>query len=197
MNNLGKILVKKCIRAEVNRSWMVHIRREIGPIFALILVMAAGLPAYAIEIANPGFEQELGEWVLNRDNGMTTVLPEAARTGKLGLRVTDKDPKQGSGAISLEMSVEPGSKYKLSAWGRGVDGTGGVGLYLRFLDDRGKPVAKPKAVVVPSSAREWTQYTLEAVAPEGATAVDVWIHSLASDMPVVDIDDLELTMVTP
>ena len=168
-----------------------------GILIALALTVLNAKQLHADEIANPGFEQELAEWVLNLDYGMTTVSPEAARTGKLGLRITDTSPKQGSSATSLEMSVEPGAKYKLSAWGRGIDGTGGVGLYLRFLDDRGKTIAKPKAVVVPSSAREWTQYTLEAVAPEGAAAMDVWIHSLAADMPVVDIDDLELTVVTP
>lgn len=166
-------------------------------LFAIVIFGFAVLPSHAIEIANPGFEQELSEWVLTRDYGMTAVLPEAARTGRYGLRVTDKDPKTGSSAISLETSAEPGTKYKLSGWGRGVDGSGGVGLYLRFLDGRGKAIGKPKAVIIPSDIREWKQYTLEDVAPEGAIALDVWIHSLAADTPVVDIDDLELTTVTP
>ncbi len=148
--------------------------------------------AVAQEISNPGFEQDFTDWAVRRDHNMSWVTEEAARTGKAGLRITDDNPEAGSGLFSLPVGVTPGTKYELSCWARGVSGSGKVGVYLRFLNEKEKLVKKEKYVAIPCDAREWKRYAVTDTAPEGAVLAQVWIHSFAKDTPVLDIDDIEL-----
>lgn len=151
--------------------------------------------ASAQEISNPGFELELTDWTTRADRGMSATADEAARSGKVGLRVIDEDTAGGSSLFSLPVEVTPGTKYEASAWARGVSGTGGVGLYLRFLNDQEKPVKKEKTAVMPAEVKEWKRYTVSDTAPEGAVMAQIWIHSFAKDTPVLDIDDVELKAI--
>ena len=52
----------------------------------------------ATELAFPsgGFEDPAGWTIGEEDGGMTTIVPEAARQGKMGLRVVDESGKAGS-----------------------------------------------------------------------------------------------------
>lgn len=145
----------------------------------------------AQEISNPGFELELNDWTLRSDRNMSGTTEEAARTGKVGLRVTDEDTTAGSGLFSLPVGITPGTKYELSCWAKGVSGSGGVGLYLRFLNEQEKLVKKEKFVAMPSEVKEWKRYFVVDTAPEGAVMAQIWIHSFAKDTPVLDIDDIE------
>jgi hypothetical protein len=146
----------------------------------------------AQEVSNPGFELELNDWTTRSDRNMSATTEEAARSGKVGLRVTDEDATAGSGLYSLPVGITPGTKYELSCWARGVSGSGGVGLYIRFLNDQEKLVKKEKFVALPADSKEWKRYSISDTAPEGAAIIQVWIHSFAKDTPVVDIDDVEL-----
>jgi hypothetical protein len=156
--------------------------------FSLLALTSLG----AQEVANPGFELELNDWTTVSDRNMSGTTEEAAHSGKVGLRVTDEEDKGGSSLFSLPVEVTPGTKYELSAWARGVSGSGGVGLYLRFLNDQERLVKKEKNVVLPSEGKEWKRYAVSDTAPEGAVMAQVWIHSFTKDTPVVDIDDVEL-----
>jgi hypothetical protein len=158
-----------------------------------IALLAAGMGTLcANEIPNGGFELELNDWTIRSDRNMSATTEEAARTGKVGLRVTDEDTTAGSGLFSLPVGVTPGTKYEVSAWARGVSGTGGVGLYIRFLNEQEKLVKKEKFVAMPAETKEWKRYAIADIAPEGAVMAQVWIHSFAKDTPVLDIDDVEL-----
>jgi hypothetical protein len=158
----------------------------------LVLLILGSLCAHAEEIANPGFEQDLTDWTARGDRNMSATTEEAARSGKIGLRVIDEDTGAGSNLTSLPFGVTPGTKYELSCWARGVSGTGRVGVYFRFLNEKGKPVKKEKVVALPSEVKEWKQYTVVDTAPETAVQAQIWVHSFAKDTPVVDIDDFEL-----
>jgi len=157
---------------------------------AFSLLALASLSAQ--EISNPGFELELTDWSLRSDRNMSGTTEEAARSGKVGLRVTDEDATAGSGLFSLPVGVTPGTKYELSCWARGVSGAGGVGVYLRFLNENEKLVKKEKYVAMPCEIKEWKRYSVVDTAPEGAVMAQIWIHSFAKDTPVLDIDDFEL-----
>lgn len=160
----------------------------------LLIIVLLGAPvAFANEVLNPGFESDLTDWIAKADRNMSQATAEAAHSGTRGLRVTDTHETQGSDVFSLPFGVEPGTKYELSCWGRGVDGSGAVGVYLRFLDENHKPINKPAVVSIPSDHREWKHYTLPVLAPPAAVSAEVWIHSFARDMPVVDLDDFEWT----
>lgn len=160
---------------------------------AVLAISLLGLATLsAQEISNPGFELELNDWTLRSDRNMSGTTEEAARSGKVGLRVTDEDTTAGSGLFSLSVGIEPGTKYELSCWARGVSGSGGVGIYLRFLNEQEKLVKKEKFVAMPSEAKEWKRYTITDTAPEGAVMAQIWIHSFAKDTPVLDIDDIDL-----
>lgn len=149
----------------------------------------------AQEVANPGFELELTDWWTRSDRNMSRTTEEAARSGRLGLRVTDDNDMAGSGLFSLPVEVTPGTRYELSCWARGVSGSGGVGLSIRFLNDKEKVLKKAKSVAMPSEVREWKRYAVLDTAPEGAVQAQIWIHSYAKDKPVLDIDDIEFKAV--
>lgn len=150
----------------------------------------------AEEIPNAGFELDLTDWSQQSDRGMSRATEEAARSGALGLRVTDESETAGSGLFSLPVEVTPGAKYELSCWARGVGGSGGVGVYLRFLDENQKLAKKERNVAIPSESKEWKRYAVTDTAPERAVVAQVWIHSFAKDTPVVDLDDFELKPVS-
>lgn len=160
-------------------------------VFLLLAFASAG----AEEIPNGGFEQDLTDWDSRGDRNMSQAVKDAARTGQLGVRVTDESDGQGSSLVSLPVEVLPGTPYELSCWGRGVSGAGGVGVYLRFLNEKGRGIGKDRAVTVPAEVKEWKPYAVKGVAPEGAVSAVVWIHSYAKDMPVVDLDDFVLRPV--
>ncbi len=160
--------------------------------FSLLLAFAS---AGAQEFPNGGFEQDLTDWNTGGDRDMTMAIKEAARTGQLGVRVTDESDGQGSSVTSLPMEALPGTEYELTWWGRGGSGSGGVGVYLRFLNEAGKGTGKDRVVTVPAEAKEWKAYSVKGTAPESAVSVVVWIHSYAKDTPVVDLDDFVLKAV--
>jgi hypothetical protein len=156
-------------------------------VFLFLTIATAG----AEVLVNGGFEEDLTDWDSRGDRDMSAAVADAARTGLAGLRVTDATENQGSSLISLPVEVVPGRSYEVSCWGRGVSGTGGVGVYLRFINDSGKAVGKERVVSVPAEIKEWKPYAVRGIAPENAVAGVVWIHSFAKDMPVVDLDDFE------
>lgn len=162
--------------------------------FAASLFLAFA-SAGAQEVANGGFEQDLTDWDTRGDRDMTLAIKEAARTGQFGVRVTDESDGQGSSVTSLPMEALPGTQYEVSCWGRGVSGSGGVGVYLRFLNEGGGRVGKDNAVTVPAEVKEWKSYSVKNTAPEGAVSAVIWIHSYAKDTPVVDLDDFSVKIL--
>ncbi|AHF90145.1 polysaccharide deacetylase [Opitutaceae bacterium TAV5] len=170
-------------------------------LFALAAV-AAALPAFAAGPipANPGFEDGLDGW-LPRDT-MASALPEAARTGKLGLRIADNDTVNGSDFHSSRYPVTPGQELTLTFQAR-ADGNFLVVCFWP-TNEAGKPVRIPgkkgdglASVLVKKQDDGWHPYTLTTTVPPGATAVSVWIHSWSSATGVVDFDDFVLEGIPP
>ena len=58
-------------------------------------------------LPNPGFEEGEAHWSL-ADHGMSKVAPEAAHSGRLGLRVADDSVRSGSSCRSAPVPAAPG-----------------------------------------------------------------------------------------
>ena len=168
-------------------------------------VMAAALtvfPAWAetrLSLANPGFEQEAEGW--------TGVVPEfarltadAAHTGELGVRIEDKDERQGSNVRSTPVPVEPGASYAVRFWARAVAHSG-VAVYVEFWNADGGMIttqARKNQIIytVPGDQTSWKQFTLAARAPEGSARLTVWVHSFNRSVASADFDDFSVSRLT-
>ena len=174
-----------------------------------VMVLAAAATSNADEplpLKNPGFEEGLDGWLTKGgDFDMSHAVPDAAHTGKLGLRVTDADDKHGSSLMSEQFDVEQGRTFELRFWVRNISGHG-LAVYLQFLDKTGYKLtdvvdtltnahSNQIKVIIPEDATEWKQFTVRGVAPPTSTKMYIWIHSGNAAVCVTDLDDFELVRV--
>ncbi|HCE43029.1 MAG TPA: hypothetical protein DET40_05740 [Lentisphaeria bacterium] len=151
------------------------------------------------ELQNPGFEDGLEGWTLGReDAGISVANPEAARTGKVGLRITDKSSKEGSSLYSKAFPAVPDKEYRAQCYARCVKGTGGSGMYLQFLDENGKEINSGNSEVTSlAGVRDWTKSEVSAYAPDKTVSVRIWFHSYGSAVVTEDIDDVIIYEAEP
>ena len=161
--------------------------------FVFAVAAQAALP-------NPGFEEGLSGWVAR--DAMSKAVPEAAHTGKLGLRIVDEDTKKGSDFTSAKLPVTPGQTITLTFFAKAQGDFSGV--YLWFHDATGKAVKDAAlkytggmpSVGVKKGGGDWTPNTLKATVPAGAATVVVWVHSWGSATGTADFDDFEVAGLT-
>lgn len=165
---------------------------------AISLLPAQSFSATAatnVALQNPGFEDALTGWEQPKGVVMGEASTEAAYSGNLGLRIDDNSERAGSSVASARHPISPGTLANLAFMARCTSGSG-VAVYLRFFDADGKylnPAPRNTDFVV-IQTKDWTPYTLDAVAPQGAVAMDVWIRSWTRDISVSDYDDFKLTL---
>lgn len=169
------------------------------PLWTLLLAawlslaaQAAPVPADQLPLSNPGFEEGATSWSIGERVTMSRVVPEAAHTGKQGLRVTDEDPKLGSSAFSSRMPVAPGQGFSLSFWGKSAK-DGAAGVMLCFFDEQRRALPQYQPTMVLTGGGEWKQYRLLARAPETAATVTIWIHTFSTPQTSIDLDDFQLS----
>jgi hypothetical protein len=169
--------------------------------FSLLPAGAAVAAETALPLANAGFEERLTGWNNANDNGMSAAVPEAARGGKLGLRVTDTSDTLGSSLAAKRFPTTPGKTYEIRFQGRIVQGEG-IAVYLRFYDAKGAYLNTPELknqinVPVRRTDTEWKQFSKKGVAPAGAVQGEVWIHSFTKNVVTADFDDFVLVAIEP
>lgn len=167
----------------------------------LAVILAAVVPFASaaesvIPLANAGFEEGLAGWNAAGDNAMSAVVPEAAKSGKLGLRVTDTSDTLGSSVASKRFPAVAGRAYEVRFQARAVKGEG-IAVYLRFYNAKGEFLTRPELknqinVPVRRGDTEWKAFSKEGVAPAGSVHVEVWIHSFTKNVVTADFDDLVL-----
>jgi peptidoglycan/xylan/chitin deacetylase (PgdA/CDA1 family) len=145
-------------------------------------------------LPNPGFEDGTTAWQVGEGDSLVTA--EAARTGKMGLRIINDGTKaKGSNATSPTFPVTEGQQINLSFWAR--SDAKGAGIYLMFLSEQGRMVQAPKGTPTAMNLKfddmQWHQYTLTTSAPAGAQAVKIWAHTWSTAKVTVDMDDFELS----
>jgi GH35 family endo-1,4-beta-xylanase/peptidoglycan/xylan/chitin deacetylase (PgdA/CDA1 family) len=148
-------------------------------------------PMDSVRLVNPGFEDEKAGWTIQERTPMTTMVAEAARTGKFGLRVNDEDEKLGSSAWSAPIAVTARQGYELTFWAKSPQGSA-AGVYLSFTGQDGKSISEYQPATILRKSEEWKKYRLLVRAPETATAMKVWIHSFGQAKMNFDLDDLQL-----
>ncbi|CAN5571055.1 hypothetical protein BH09VER1_BH09VER1_31190 [soil metagenome] len=165
------------------------------PALCVALCVCEGKAA-AQTIVNPGFEQDLTDWTSRFDrNNMSTAVPEAAHSGKLGLRITDDNVKAASSLESLAIEATPGQKFQVTFWARTVAGDGSVAVSLRFFDEKPKNLQKKPPSILFKQTPEWKQFTVTGVAPANSVGFVVVIHSLALETVTADLDDFECKLL--
>ena len=147
-------------------------------------------------LQNGGFEFGLDLWLVNET--MSVASPDAAKDGKLGLRVTDQDSSEGSSVYSRSFPIEAGMTATLTFDARADKKF--LAVYLWPMDANGKIIRDENfhgdglaKAVLQASAPQWQSYSVEQVMPTGTEAVKIWIHSWSAATGVADIDNVTLT----
>ena len=195
-NELAVILQADMLATEMGRTPRVRV----AP------VTAAEHGTRQLDLPNPGFEDGLKGWVNSKNSKagpMSQVLPEAAHTGHMGLRIIDTNSvSDGSMLESKRLDAQAGKTYELTFWARRISGTS-IGVYLLFSDvamQRIEPPAGTTTVVsIPFAPGgdavekpEWQAYSLSCVAPTNTCSLNLWIHSGNTAVATVDFDDFVL-----
>lgn len=162
----------------------------------LSLLGMMGMAHAGTELAFPSgdFEDPAGWTMGAEDCRMATIVPEAARQGKLGLRVVDESGEKGSNCRSASIPVESGKAYELRFWARNLSGSG-IGVYLHFHDVTGRALndRRPNQIIssLPPEQQEWGEFKLYGMAPGAASTASVWIHSYNASKVSAEYDDFQ------
>jgi hypothetical protein len=156
----------------------------------LLFVSAPVFAAEIIAIKNPGFEDGLNAWTLDKgqesDVGPTK---EAAKTGETGLRVSDQSETEYIRLIAQNVRVEAGKTYKLRFFVNQRTGSG-ANVHFWFLDSYEEPI-EPRTVLGPpaETVPGWKEYESVIKAPENASYAEIHIQSNRAAVGVTDFDD--------
>jgi len=163
------------------------------------IFLAAGtvVAERGLDLPDPGFESgRTGAWRIGGDMG--AIVPEAAHSGRFGLRITDNSTTRGSNVRSAAVPIPAGAVLAVRFFARTSDG-GGVGVYLNFEDAQGKPVRRPRGgeiiFAIPDTQGSWKRFTLVGRAPQHAAAAFIWVHSFNGVRAAADLDDFSLALL--
>ncbi|WP_269524553.1 heparinase II/III domain-containing protein [Coraliomargarita parva] len=157
----------------------------------------------ASSIPNPGFENQLEGWETHPSGDLVSsgIGTGFSHSGESGLRVADKDPSSGCEIRSARFPVTPDATYRLTFWGRGMEGKG-LGVYLVFVDSKGNWLgvdgSKDGATLtLPEGETPWVPLSITAKAPGEAAKAFVRIHSYGQALVTADIDDFAMDELSP
>ena len=100
-----------------------------------MLLCGALVAETALQFPNAGFEEKAPAWKLNQ---LCRIIPEAAHTGKFGLRIEDDMDTDGASASAPRINVVGGTDIVVRFWARSIANGHKTGIYLRFVDANGK-----------------------------------------------------------
>lgn len=150
----------------------------------------------AVMLLNPSnldFEKGLDGWTDKDTLAMSQASPEAAHSGKMGLRLSDNDPRLGSGLSSPQVAIEPNTSYELSFWAK-TKVKSGAGVWVRFYDANHMALSVPLTQItgLSDSSGEWKEYKAIVPSPAQARYLSFWIHSYTAAQGNFDFDDFSL-----
>lgn len=180
----------------MNRCCLRIFGRRLAGILAVSVPFAAVQGAEVLPLPNPGFEEGEAGWSFENDPGIGAVVPEAAASGRLGLRMTDESTELGSDVSSARIPVTPGMGLRLTFRARLLSGSG-IGVFVRYYDTRRRRLSERDAANIPPSIKGWQVHTLDTIVPDRAASVELWIRSYEGTRLVADLDDFTLESFTP
>lgn len=154
--------------------------------------------AEPLPFPNAGFEEGLASWSADQNdktNTLSRVVPEAARTGASGLRVTQNETHTGSWLQSARIPVESAKTYRLEFWSRTVE-TSGIGIWIQFYDEERqalKSAGGDPTIQLKPDVSDWQRQELQFATPPGAAFFTLAVHGYSKRVVKVDFDDFSLT----
>ena len=152
-----------------------------------------------MDLKDGGFEETPSAW--RSHNPLGSIVKEAARTGRYGLRILDEDPVIGSEVLSNCFPVTPGKTYVTRFWTRSQVVNVNTGMYVIYVTQNGKRINTEangnQLIYSMVGTTQWRENIFVTVAPEEARSVYLWIHSYTSSFGRIDIDDIEFAELTP
>lgn len=176
--------------------------RQFAPVYCLFCLLlmvcvTATLHAQSANVLpNPGFEEGATGWSVG--DGGSEVLAEAARTGKMGARISnDRTKLKGSNLSSAVFPVTECLNLTLTYWARSDDK--GAAMYVMYLNESGKMVKDPAIkggmpiITLKYDDNQWHEYTLSFTTPAVAKSFKLWAHTWSTAKVTVDFDDFVIT----
>lgn len=160
----------------------------------------SGASSAPVAITNAGFEEGLQNWTPSKEDAAETlsqVSPEAAHSGKNGLRVKQAvgaGAGKGSWIQTTAFPIEGATNYRLMFWARCREESG-VGVWVSFFDAGWKnlPVAGQNSVQVPQKVGAWAEQKLDFRSPDGATKMTIAVHAYSNHACFADFDDFSIS----
>lgn len=141
---------------------------------------ANGLPV------NGDFENGVANW--SGSTGAISSNTGEKHGGSASMQFVDASPTAAP-YVYQKVAVEAGKTYKLSAWAKVLEGSGGyIGVF-----SANNEVADLKGF---SNTAEWTQFSMEFTVPAGVTQVKAEIGASTANIVTFLIDDVVLEEVT-
>ncbi|MBO3742767.1 cellulase family glycosylhydrolase [Actinoplanes sp. NEAU-H7] len=129
------------------------------------------------------------------DEGVALRATDAVRTGSFSVRFRGTH-RSGANVPSIRTSpiapVTAGARWHAEAWARGVDVTGTNEIALSWFDINDRWLGQTSSKQVAKGTSGWTKLTVDAVAPAGATSVQLHLKS-GDNTGTVWFDDVSLS----
>ena len=162
--------------------------------FAAALAAAAVL-AHKDALPNPGFESGMEGWTLSKGSPeQAVIVPEAAREGKAGLRVSDPSETEYVRVEGPRLPAQPGKTYRLEFWTNQLSGHG-ANVHFWFLDSAGEKIEPRMIAGSKEGATGWERFEIVAKAPANAAEVAADIQTNRVGVGVFYFDAFSLNRV--
>ena len=169
-----------------------------------LLLLAVSLGDVKGLLSNPSFERARNGlpagWSVG-DEGISSLVEGRGRTGRRCLRLCDRSEREGSSVTSERVPVRPGRRCAVLLWTYLEEGDpGGLGVYLRFWDERGRELHEARERSCHSAATrkgEWAPTFFVVQPPKEAKEVAVWLHTFSKAKITCLVDDAQLFEFEP
>ncbi len=165
----------------------------------LSLVMGGVLFAQTNLLQNPGFENWSGgnpdNWTI--ESGANVYQETGTiHSGDYSLKL-EATGTSNSGVYQTVGGINGGSTYHISVWFYSISGTGsgGLGIYLRWLDASGSQVGS-NGPYYNQSTNTWEEISRDLIAPSNATQLQVKIRAYANSTVAGYVDDVAVNPPT-
>jgi hypothetical protein len=164
---------------------------------AALLCAAPILPARAgtlLPLKNPGFEKSLLDWTAQeKARAMISAAPEAAHTGKRGLRINDRSSKLGVVLLSSPTFLDIRRIHRVTFWARTqAGGVAEVRLHFLGADYQMITTSTRASRQIDNADGTWRPYAFIVNPPVNAFQFVLMILSYPETQGVVDIDDISV-----
>lgn len=173
-------------------------------LFAILLLILIPCLTFAAEkpepvkLSNPGFEDGAEPWVDPTDALQTAAAQrdgDAFRSGKGSLHLSTDDPGKSATVSQKVEGIEPGARYALRVWYRGVLNEAPYAvLRVEFHDAAGKLLGGQHIRRL-ANKEQWLQLIVEAEAPAATATAMISLRLVGGNE--VWFDDVEMLRTRP